>query len=159
MDYEIDFLPADKHNNFLQIDSITLGVHDRTCPKHPEQQLYNIFAISQGKRKGWSWFFPADNCQTLYCSKWYCHFWCVWLDMPKLHKTKSLLFLCNILREKWMAKFNFCMQVSMKTYYKLILWFWLRRSSISKVPKIASLQCIYNISEKKIEISSFFASR
>ena len=54
MGYEIDLLPADKHNNFLQIDSITLGVHDQTCPKHPEQQLYNIFAISQGKRKGWS---------------------------------------------------------------------------------------------------------
>ena len=34
------------------------------CPKHPKQQLYNIFAISWGKHKGWSWFFPADNCQT-----------------------------------------------------------------------------------------------
>ena len=24
---EVDFVPADKHENFLQIDSITLGVH------------------------------------------------------------------------------------------------------------------------------------
>ena len=24
---EVDFLPADKHERFLQIDSITLGVH------------------------------------------------------------------------------------------------------------------------------------
>ena len=54
MDYEIHFLPADKHKSFLQIDSITLGVHGQACPKHPKQQLYNIFVISQGKRKGWS---------------------------------------------------------------------------------------------------------
>ena len=52
MGYEIDFLPADKHKNVLQIDSITLGVHGQTCPKHPKQQFYNIFAISQRKRKG-----------------------------------------------------------------------------------------------------------
>ena len=74
-------------------------------------------------------------------------------------QNKKFAIFCNILREKWMTKLTFCMQVSMKTYYKLILWFWLRWSSISKVPKIASLQCIYNISEKKIEISSFFACR
>ena len=64
MGYEIYFLPANKHKTFIQIDSITLGVHGHACPKHPKQQLYNIFAISQGKCKGWSWFFPADNCQT-----------------------------------------------------------------------------------------------
>ena len=54
MGLEIDFLPADKHKNFLQIDSITLGVHGQAWLKHPKQQLYNIFAISYGKRKGWS---------------------------------------------------------------------------------------------------------
>ena len=54
MGYEIDFLPADKHKNFLQVDSITLGVHSQACPKDPKQQLYNIFAISQGKLEGWT---------------------------------------------------------------------------------------------------------
>ena len=113
-DHETDFSPADKHKNFLQIDSITFGVHCQACPKQPKQQLYNIFEISQGKCKGWSWFFPADNCQT-FSSKWHCNFWCVWPDMPKLSQTKSLLFLCNILRQEWMTKLTFCMQVSMKT--------------------------------------------
>ena len=47
--YEIDFLPADKHEHFLQIDSIILGLHGQACPKHSKQQLCNIFAISQGK--------------------------------------------------------------------------------------------------------------
>ena len=29
---EVDLLPADKHNNFLQDDSITLGVRSQTIP-------------------------------------------------------------------------------------------------------------------------------
>ena len=95
MSYEIDFLPVDKHKNFLQIDSITLGVHGQACPKHPKQK-------------------------------------------------------------KWMTKLTFCMQVTMKTYFKLRLWFWWRWSSISKVPKIASLQCLYNISKKKLEMKLIF---
>ena len=66
---------------------------------------------------------------------------CVARHAQITHTKKSLLFLCNILRGKWMTKLTFCMQVSMKTHYKLILWFWLRWSSISKVSKIASVQC------------------
>ena len=50
---EVYFLPADKHTkNFLQVDSITLGVYSKVCPKYPKQQVYNIFAISQGKHEG-----------------------------------------------------------------------------------------------------------
>ena len=41
-----------------------------------------------------------------------------------------------------------------KVSYKLILWFSWGWSSITKVPKIASLQCLYNISEKKLEVIS-----
>ena len=52
MRHEVDFLPGDKHNKFLQVDSITLGVHSQTCAKYPEQQVYNIFAISQIKHEG-----------------------------------------------------------------------------------------------------------
>ena len=33
---EVDFLPADKHERFLQVDSITLGVHSQACPKYPK---------------------------------------------------------------------------------------------------------------------------
>ena len=46
MGYEIDFLPADKHKKFLQIDSIALSVHGQAFSKHLEQQIYNIFATS-----------------------------------------------------------------------------------------------------------------
>ena len=46
---EDDFLPADKHKSFLQVDGITLGEHSQASPKYPEQLVYNVFAISQGK--------------------------------------------------------------------------------------------------------------
>ena len=49
---EVDFLPADKHKSFLQVDSITLGVCSQACPKYPKQQVYNIFSISGGKHEG-----------------------------------------------------------------------------------------------------------
>ena len=48
---EVDFLPADRHESFLQVDSITLGVRSQACPNNPKQQVYNVFAISQGKRQ------------------------------------------------------------------------------------------------------------
>ena len=49
MRHEVDFLSANKHESFLQIDSITLGVHSQEFPKYSKQQAYSIFAISQGK--------------------------------------------------------------------------------------------------------------
>ena len=49
---ETDFMPADKCKSFLEVDSISLGLHSQACPKY-QKQICNIFAISQGKRKGW----------------------------------------------------------------------------------------------------------
>ena len=53
IDYEIDVLCADKHKNFPQIDSITLGVNGQAYPNHPKQQLYNIFAICHFGQQSW----------------------------------------------------------------------------------------------------------
>ena len=49
--WEIDFLPAIKHESFLQVDSITLDLRSQVCPKY-SKQIYNIFVISQGKHEG-----------------------------------------------------------------------------------------------------------
>ena len=46
-----------------------------------------------------------------------------WPGMLKSPKITSLLFLCIILRKKWVMKLIFCMQISMKVSYKLILLF------------------------------------
>ena len=51
MGNEVDFLHANKLENFLQIDRITLGAHSHTCARYPKQQTYNTFAISQEKRE------------------------------------------------------------------------------------------------------------
>ena len=73
-----------------------------------------------------------------------------WPGMPKLPKITSLLFLCNTLRKKPVKKLIFCMQRSMKVSCKSILWFWWGWSSILEACKIASMQCLYNISNKKL---------
>ena len=39
----------------------------------------------------------------------------------------------------------------MKACYKLVVWFWWGWSSIVKVPKIASLQCINKVKKKKVQ--------
>ena len=49
---EVGFLPADKHNSFLQDGSITFEVISQIGPKYRKQSVYNIFAISQGKHEG-----------------------------------------------------------------------------------------------------------
>ena len=51
MNGEVSFWCADKHQNLLQVDSITMGVRSQACPKYPKQ-ICDIFAISQGKREG-----------------------------------------------------------------------------------------------------------
>ena len=33
---KVDFLPTDKHGNFLKVDNITLGVQSQACPKLPK---------------------------------------------------------------------------------------------------------------------------
>ena len=81
------------------------------------------------------------------------YFRCVCPGMLKLPKITSLIFLCNILRKNWVMKLIFCMKVSMKACYKLIVWEW---SKIPKVPKIASLQCLYSISKKKLKLKLIF---
>ena len=34
--YEVDFLPADKRQRFLQVSAIILGMCDQACPKYPK---------------------------------------------------------------------------------------------------------------------------
>ena len=45
------FLPAAKHNSFLQDDSITLSVRSQRGPRYQKRPVYNIFAVFQGKHE------------------------------------------------------------------------------------------------------------
>ena len=69
---EVDFLYADKHQSFLQVDYNNLGIkvlykvilfdmiiidgHDQAFSKYSKQQVCNIFTISQKRSYGWSSF-------------------------------------------------------------------------------------------------------
>ena len=79
----------------------------------------------------------------------------LWPGMPKLPKI-SLLFPCSILRKKWEMKLIFCVQISMKVSYKLILWFLMgmvKHSQSSQNSKFAmSLQYL----KKKLEMKLIF---
>ena len=109
------------NKSFLQVDSITLGLHSQACPKYPKQQVYNIFKISQGKSEG-SWFFACRYMEKV-SSNWYYYFRCLWPGMPQLPKVTSFLFLYNISRKKWVMKLIFCMHINIKVSYWLILAF------------------------------------
>ena len=63
-----------------------------------------------------------------------------------------------MLRKKLVMQLIFCMQVSMKACYKLMLRFFNGDDflSVPKVSKIASLQYLYNISKKKLGMQFIF---
>ena len=44
---EVDFLPADKRQRFLQIDTIILGVFGQVSLNYPKWQVCYFYAISQ----------------------------------------------------------------------------------------------------------------
>ena len=50
-----------------------------------------------------------------------------------------------------------CMQISMETCYKLIVWFSWGWTNIPKVSKIARMHWLYNISKKELEMKLSFA--
>ena len=48
---EVDSLPENEHEYFLQVDSITFDLRSQACPKYTKQ-AFNIFPISHEKHEG-----------------------------------------------------------------------------------------------------------
>ena len=82
-------------------------------------------------------------------------FWLGCSSIPKVPNITSLLFLRKILRKKSVMKLIFCMQISIKFSYKLILWSLMGMVKRSRNSQ-KSLQCLYNVSKKKLEMKFFF---
>ena len=59
---EVDFLPADRRESFLEGDSITLSARSQACPKY-QKQICNIFATLKENMKNKFDFMPADKPQ------------------------------------------------------------------------------------------------
>ena len=76
-------------------------------------------------------------------------FW-VCVTRPRQITQNNKLFLCNILKKKWVIKL--ILKFPINWYYD----FWWGWSGILKVPKVESLQCLYKISKKKLETKFIF---
>ena len=72
---EVHFWNADKHQSFLQIDTITFGVHSKAYRKYPKNKLVISFQYlkenvkdegSQKRSKDGLYFFHADKHQCFY---------------------------------------------------------------------------------------------
>ena len=50
MSDEVEFLHADKHKSFLQIDTLIFDEDGQTFPKFAKYQLWNAFRITQKKK-------------------------------------------------------------------------------------------------------------
>ena len=105
--------------------------------RHSQSTQNNKFAGSL--QYLWSLFFVC-RWMSKVSSNWYYHFKFVWPGMPKDPKWQVCYFFCYILRKNCLIKYIFCMQISMKGCYKLILWFWWGWSSIPKVPNTSTFQ-------------------
>ena len=56
---EVDFLHADRDENYLQIDTMIFDGDGQAFPKFPKLQVCNVFTISWKRRQRWSWFFAC----------------------------------------------------------------------------------------------------
>ena len=54
---EVDVLPADKHQRFLQIDTIISGACGQAYPNNPRYQVWYFFAISKERIEWLTWVF------------------------------------------------------------------------------------------------------
>ena len=52
----MDFLHADKHQTFLQVDHINLGGHGQACPNYSKiTSSHNSFCLIYQERSGGGW--------------------------------------------------------------------------------------------------------
>ena len=86
------------------------------------------------------------------------HFKCVWPSMSKLPKITSLLFLCNILKQNVSDEIYFLHAGKHQSLLQIdnMISMGQEWSRIPKVSKIASLQCLCNISKKELEMKLIF---
>ena len=54
---QVNFSNVDKHQSFLQVDTIAFDGCRYACPKYPKYQVCNILEVSQERDEEWIWFF------------------------------------------------------------------------------------------------------
>ena len=81
-------------------------------------------------------------------TRWYCHYWWVWLSILEVLKGTSLQYLYNISKKKLRMEFIFCMQINIKVSTSWHYCSWWNWPDMSKGPKIGSWGYFCNILRK-----------
>ena len=112
------------------------------------QKLFNI------SRKTW-------RMKLVFClqvsSNWYYHFGLCVVKPAQITQNKKFAVLSHYLKKEVSDEVDILHADKHKSFLQIdTMIFDGRRSSIPKVPKITSLQCLYNISERKLEMKLSF---
>ena len=59
-----------------------------------------------------------------FATRWYCHYWWVWLSILKLLKVTSLQYRLNVSKKKLGMEFIYCMQINVKVSTSWHYHFW-----------------------------------
>ena len=116
---EVDVLPADKHQRFLQIDTIISGACGQAYPNNPRYQVWYFFAISKERIEWLTWVFYMQINMKVSCKLM------LWFLMGmvkhfKVLKMASLKRLYNISKKTLEMKLIFSMQINSKFSHKMI---------------------------------------
>ena len=117
---EVYFWHADKQQSFLQFDTVILGVLSQPCQKYPKQEV----CISlQYLKENMS---DVDFCLLINMQGFFkliLSFYVCVSGYVQITQNNKFAISLNYLKKEVSDKLIFCMQVSMKVSYKLILWY------------------------------------
>ena len=115
---EVYFWHADKQQSFLQFDTVILGVLSQPCQKYPKQEV----CISlQYLKENMS---DVDFCLLINMQGFFkliLSFYVCVSGYVQITQNNKFAISLNYLKKEVSDKLIFCMQVSMKVSYKLIL--------------------------------------
>ena len=81
----------------------------------------------------------------------------VWVARyARINQNNKYAISLQYLKKAMSDEVEFFKQIRIKVSHKLILWFWWGWQNILNVFKIASLQCLYNISKKEVRNEANF---
>ena len=124
---------------FLQAGIFVFTGHSNACPKHS-----HIYAVSQKRREGWSWFFACRWTSDHPTRCGHCQAW-----PNQITQNNKFAKYLQYLEKEVKDKVDFLCrcypsQLSINWYYHF-WWVW---SGMPKVLKITRMQCLSNISKK-----------
>ena len=143
---EVDLLPADKRKSFLQSDSITLGLCTQACPKYPKQQVKISLQYLKENMKDEVNFLPSDKLERFLqidiiilgvCARY-----------TQITENNKFAISLQYLKKEVSDEVDFLHGDNKHENLLQINTMTLMGMLKHSLPKIASFQCLNNISKK-----------